>query len=286
MVSYPFHLVDVFSSQPFRGNPLAVVHHAQTLDETAMKRIASWLHLSETVFLLPPTQADADYQMRIFTANGTELPFAGHPTLGACHAWLQTGAQPQHAGKIVQQCKVGLVEIRQMNPAYRSFAAPPIQRTPLAKADLELICRALDLDRTQVVDHQRLDAGRPYNALLLNSAQTVLNVIPNLQMLGEAGLDVGLIGPHENIAENADSPQFEIRFFAPVMGVAEDPITGSLNASLAQWLIATQQAPAHYLAAQGTVLGRTGRIYIQQDDADQVWVGGHTTTCSEGNLQL
>ncbi|MDI9330212.1 MAG: PhzF family phenazine biosynthesis protein [Alphaproteobacteria bacterium] len=273
-----FHQLDVFTDRPLLGNPLAVVHDAQGLSDADMAALARWTHLSETTFLLPPTQSGADYRVRIFTPGG-ELPFAGHPTLGSCQAWLWAGGVPARSDWIVQECPVGLVPIRRMGPQL-AFAAPPLRRTgPLSDADLSAICLALDLCPDQVVRHQWVDNGPGWCALMLADAQTVLAVQPNFAALG--GHRVGLLGPHPPGSE-AD---FEVRAFIPAMGVGEDPVTGSLNAGLAQWLIGAGLASNPYRVRQGTRVGAAGQVFLSESGG-QVWAAGQVVACIDGQIEL
>jgi PhzF family phenazine biosynthesis protein len=272
-----FRQVDVFTAVPYLGNPLAVVVEADGLADEQMRQFANWTNLSETTFLLPPQDAAADYRVRIFTPTG-ELPFAGHPTLGTCHAWLETGGQPRTAGQIVQECGAGLVRIRQ-DPAGLAFAAPPLVRSGPVDEDLAVgIADVLGVPRNEIVDLQWADNGPGWVAVLLASADAVLAVRP-----GVTDLDLGIVGPYP-----AGSPAaFEVRAFTPKLGLTdEDPVTGSLNASVAQWLLATGRATAPYVASQGTALGRSGRVRISQDDDGTVWVGGTTVTCVTGEVAL
>ncbi len=273
-----FHQVDVFTDQALRGNPLAVVHDAQGLSDADMAALARWTHLSETTFVLPPTDGAADYRVRIFTPGG-ELPFAGHPTLGTCQAWLWAGGQARRPDVIVQQCGVGLVRVRRDGPRL-AFAAPPLRRTgPLAPTDLAALCQALGLRPEQVRDHQWVDNGPGWCALLLHDAATVLSVRPDPVALG--AFKVGLVGPHP-VGGVAD---FEVRAFIPSMGVGEDPVTGSLNAGLAQWLIGAGLAPNPYRVRQGTCVGAAGQVHLSQTDGD-VWVAGQVVPCIEGQIDL
>lgn len=274
-----FDQVDVFSAVPLRGNPLAVVHAAQGLDEATMAAFARWTNLSETTFLLPPTQPGADYRVRIFTPGG-ELPFAGHPTLGSCWAWLAAGGQPRTAGLVVQECGVGLVPVRRDAQGRLAFAAPPLRRTgALDEGLLQQICAALGLQAAAVRAHQWVDNGPGWCAVLLESAAQVLALRPDWGRLGDVKL--GVIAP-QRPGEDSD---FEVRAFVPGLGVPEDPVTGSLNAGLAQWLIAAGLAPSRYVAAQGSALGRAGRVYIEQAGGE-TWVGGEVAGCIRGSLQL
>lgn len=278
MSVHPYRTVDVFTAEPLRGNPLAVVFDAQGLSDAQMQDIARWINLSETTFLLSPTEPEADYRVRIFTPGG-ELPFAGHPTLGTCHAWLEAGGRPQHGGEVVQQCGVGLVRIRRSGTR-PAFAAPPMRASDVSPSMQREILAALGLQPEQVLAIKMLVNGPQWLSLLLDSAQTVLSLEPDHRALAPLA-KVGVIGAH---APGSDA-QFEVRGFVSHAGVPEDPVTGSLNAALAQWLIADGRAPRRYVAAQGTRLGRAGRVFIEADDR-QVWVGGDTVTCIRGELRL
>lgn len=271
--------VDVFTAEPLRGNPVAVVHDAAGLDAQAMQRFATWMNLSETAFLVAPTRPEADYAVRIFTPE-RELPFAGHPTLGTAHAWLEAGGRPRSA-EVVQECGVGLVAVRRGAGGELAFAAPPRTRTgPLSETDLEPLLRGLGLDRSEVAGHEWCDNGPPWRGLLLRSAERVLEVRPDPVAL--AGLFVGLAGPRGQDA----GPDVEVRTFFPVGDVvAEDPVTGSFNAALGQWLTEAGVLPARYVAAQGTALGRAGRVRVERD-GDQVWVGGGCVTLIAGTVRL
>ena len=274
-----FHQLDVFSAVPLRGNPLAVVHSAQGLSDDDMAAFARWTNLSETTFLLPPTDAAADYRVRIFTPGG-ELPFAGHPTLGSCHAWLAAGGAPRDADVVVQECGVGLVRIRRSGGRL-AFGAPPLRRTGPLEADLlQRIVAATGLTMQDVLHHQWVDNGPGWCAVMLRSAAQVLGVKVDAAVLGNVKL--GLVGPHL-----AGGPcAFELRALfhdGPLM--IEDPVTGSLNASVAQWLIGAGLAPSSYVAGQGAVLRRDGRVYIEKL-GDTVWVGGDVVACIAGEVEL
>jgi PhzF family phenazine biosynthesis protein len=309
--SRPFAQVDVFTAQAYLGNPLAVVLDGAGLDDAAMQGFARWTNLSETTFVLPPSPEaaaqGADYQVRIFTPGG-ELPFAGHPTLGSCHAWLKAGGVPRTAGRIVQQCKAGLITIRQ-NGTRLAFAAPPLQRRDPSPSHLAQVAAALGLQARHIVAAQVLDNGPVWLGLLLDSADTVLQLRPDHQALKNLGSKVGVAhveyaaeAPTLIARSNREARAFgsrsaagaaaseeatvEVRAFAAPMGVSEDPVTGSLNASLAQWLIAEGHAPAHYTAHQGTCLDRDGRVHIAQDSTGQVWVGDDSVTCISGQVTL
>jgi PhzF family phenazine biosynthesis protein len=314
----PFKQVDVFTAQAYFGNALAVVLDGDGLSDAQMQRFAAWTNLSETTFLLPPTPeaaaAGADYRVRIFT-TAYEMPFAGHPTLGSCHAWLEHGGQAKDPARIVQQCQVGLVPIRRAGSRL-AFAAPALQRQAAADALWQALPEALGVAPGQLLAAQHLNNGPSHFGVLLDSVETVLGLQPNhgqLQTLmaqgGFTGLGVAarcdtpapapLIGRSNrearafgsrSMADTAgavNDPDLEVRFFFDRGdGVAEDPITGSFNASLAQWLMAEGHAPARYVAAQGTCIGREGRVFIEQDASGQVWVGGNAVTCISGGVQL
>ena len=272
-----FSQVDVFTATALLGNPLAVVHDGGGLSTERMQAFARWTNLSETTFLLPPTHPEADYRVRIFTPGG-ELPFAGHPTLGSCHVWLKSGGMPRRADTVVQECAIGLVPLRRGERL--AFAAPP---TTVERADAELLHRvyaALGLDPARVRDAAWLSNGFPQLVLLLDSAATVLSLKPDHAALKGLG-KVGVVAPHP--ADGA--PDFEVRFFAAAIGINEDPVTGSLNANVARWLIDSGRAPARYVAAQGTAMGRAGRIHVQRDDQG-TWIGGDVAPCIAGTVIL
>jgi PhzF family phenazine biosynthesis protein len=273
-----FDQLDVFTAVPLRGNPLAVVHDAGGLDDARMAAFARWTNLSETTFLLPPADPRADYRVRIFTPGG-ELPFAGHPTLGSCHAWLAAGGRPRDDATVVQECGVGLVRIRRRG-ARLAFAAPPLQRTgPLDATLLAQIAAGLGLGVADIRAHQWVDNGPGWCAVLLRDAAEVLAVRPDWGRLGD--LKLGLVGAQ---ADGADT-QFEVRAFVPGLGVREDPVTGSLNAGLAQWLIGAGLAPRAYVAAQGAALGRAGRVHVEAEGAT-IWIGGDVAECVRGEVRL
>jgi len=276
-VQRPFAQIDVFTTTPYHGNPVAVVLDGAGLDTEEMQRFANWTNLSETTFVLPPSAPEADYAVRIFTPS-LELPFAGHPTLGTCHAWLRAGGEPRRDGAIVQECGAGLVTIRQTADGL-VFAAPPLNRSgPVEEPIVEEIASAFGIARGDVVDASWADNGPPWIALLLESADAVLAVRP-----GFVDLDVGLVGPHPEGSTEA----WEVRGFFPKDGaIAEDPVTGSLNASLAMWLLGSGRASAPYVARQGTALGRSGRVHVSRDGEGAIWVGGGTVTCVAGDVEL
>ena len=273
-----FHQVDVFAGRALRGNPLAVVHDAAGLDEPAMAALARWTNLSETTFLLPPDDPAADYRVRIFTPFG-ELPFAGHPTLGSAWAWRTAGGQPRTPGRLVQQCGIGLVTLRD-DGGRLAFAAPPLRRTgPLEAELLARIETGLGLAAGEVLQHQWVDNGPGWCAVLLPSADHVRALRPDWPALG--ALRVGVVGAHP---PGADA-QFELRAFLGGALPFEDPVTGSLNAAVAQWLIGAGLAPERYVATQGHVLQREGRLHLWREHAT-VWVGGEVTPVIEGEILL
>jgi PhzF family phenazine biosynthesis protein len=278
-----FQQVDVFGSGPFTGNPLAVVVDADDLSTEEMQGFTRWANLSESTFLLPPTTPEADYRVRIFTLAG-ELPFAGHPTLGSCHAWLTGGGEPAGDNTIVQECGAGLIPIRRDGPRL-AFAAPPLVRSgPVDDDFVEELADVLGIDGASIVDSQWVDNGPGWVGLLLQSAEVVLAVEPDFsRYTGSAKLDIGLIGPYPPDSECA----FEVRaIFSDERGAArEDPVTGSLNASLAQWLLSSDRVTAPYVAAQGARMGRRGRVHISQD-IEAVWVGGDAVTSIEGHIEI
>jgi PhzF family phenazine biosynthesis protein len=285
MKQRPFSQVDVFTATAYRGNPLAVVLDGSGLDDDAIQRFARWTNLSETTFLLPPIHAKADYRVRIFTPGG-ELPFAGHPTLGSCHAWLEGGGRAKEPGAIVQECAVGLVRIRR-NAQGLAFAAPALRRSVPSPAMLVDTVDALGLTMRQVVAAQLLDNGPVWFGLLVDSPAAVLQMRPDHARLKAMGQKVGVAARYEETREAVvPSPALEVRAFGAPIGIEEDPVTGSLNASLAQWLIAEGLMPHDYLAAQGSCLGRAGRVHLLQDSAGQLWVGGESVTCISGQVVL
>ncbi len=275
MANFAFQQVDVFTDVPLQGNPLAVVIGADGLSDAQMAAFANWTNLSETAFLLRPTVPEADYRVRIFTPR-SELPFAGHPTLGSCHVWLAAGGVPK-GEQIVQECGAGLVRVRR-DGVRLAFAAPPSVRRPVEAETLAQIARSLRIAPAQILASQWLSDPPFWVAVMLGSREELLAIEPDFAAM--AGLEVGVIAP----ADLADA-QFEVRGFAPAAGIPEDPVTGSLNAGLAQWLIGAGMAPAEYVAAQGTALGRAGRVHVRQDGAD-IWIGGHSVTCIDGTLAL
>jgi PhzF family phenazine biosynthesis protein len=284
-----FKQVDVFTAKPYYGNPLGVVLSGAGLSKEEMQHFTNWTNLSECTFLLPPTHAEADYQVRIF-CPGRELPFAGHPTLGTCHAWLEAGGKPK-AQHIVQECGVGLVKIKRDTASGRlAFAAPPlIKGGPMDEADVQMIARGLKIERSDIIAHAWCDNGPNWRGVMLRSAEQVLALKPDSAIL--AGLDIGVVGPRGKVGvvgaqTTDDETQFEVRAFFPGNnGLCEDPVTGSLNAAMAQWLIGAGLAPNRYVAAQGTAMARAGRVHVEQDGAD-IWIGGASVTCIDGKVAL
>jgi PhzF family phenazine biosynthesis protein len=272
-----FVQVDVFGENPYRGNPLAVVVDAEGLTTSDMQTFAKWTNLSETTFLLPPTHALADYRVRIFTPT-EELPFAGHPTLGSAHAWLTNGGVPKDGNAIVQECKVGLINVRRDDNSL-SFAAPPLLKS--GPVDDALICEAaesLGIGRDAIIDAAWIDNGPGWMGILLTSADEVLAIQPNPMKL-----TLGVAGAH-----TTESPfAYEVRAFYSSNGITlEDPVTGSLNASLAQWLISSGRFSPPYLASQGTAIGYAGVVKVDVDDLDVVWIGGNVATCISGEVDI
>ncbi|MEA2531328.1 MAG: hypothetical protein QOG89_2972 [Thermomicrobiales bacterium] len=273
----PFSQVDVFTTTPYTGNPVAVVLDGEGLSTDEMQRFANWTNLSETTFVLPPGERDADYRVRIFTPS-LELPFAGHPTLGTCHAWLSAGGTPKQGGLVVQECAAGLIPVRRTNDGL-AFAAPPLIRSGAVEESLvRQIASVLNIDRAEIVDAEWVDNGPGWVAVMLATADAVLALRPRT-----VDLDLGVVGPYPPGSPEA----IEVRAFFPKDGsTVEDPVTGSLNASLAQWLLRTGRASAPYVASQGTVLGRSGRVHISRDPDGVIWVGGGTVTCISGHVEL
>jgi PhzF family phenazine biosynthesis protein len=307
MTQRPFQQVDVFTATAFLGNPLAVVLDGTNLSDAQMQTFAAWTQLSETSFVLPPTPegaaGGADYRVRIFTP-GAELPFAGHPTLGTAHAWLKAGGQPRQSGLLVQECGVGLVRLQALGERW-AFAAPPLHRQDIAAEERAPVLAALGLDASDVLAAQHLNNGPHWLGLLVNDVETVLALTPDHAALKKLGTKVGVAArratPSTGLIRRAnrearafatstripnDPTDLEVRAFAAPVGIAEDPVTGSLNASLAQWLIADGHMPQTYSARQGTVLGRAGQVFLSQDAHGQVWVGGDVVGCISGLVNL
>jgi PhzF family phenazine biosynthesis protein len=300
-----YQQVDVFTDTAFLGNPLAVVLEGTGLSDAQMQAFAAWTQLSETTFVLPPTPegaaGGADYRVRIFTP-GAELPFAGHPTLGTAHAWLKAGNTPQQAGVLVQECGVGLVTLKQLGERW-AFAAPPLKRSDISVEDLAPVLAALGLDATEVIAAQNLNNGPHWLGLLVDGVDTVLALTPDHAALKKLGTKVGVAAKRQALGGGLirrearaftttntrianDPTDLEVRAFAAPVGIAEDPVTGSLNASLAQWLMTDGHMPAAYSARQGTVLGRAGQVFLSQDSQRQVWVGGDVVGCIQGTVSL
>ncbi len=272
-----FTQLDVFTDTPLRGNPLAVVHAAQGLSDAQMQAFARWTNLSETTFLLPPTEPGADYRVRIFTPD-RELPFAGHPTLGSCHAWLASGGAARSSDEVVQQCGVGLVRIRRQGSRL-AFAAPPLRRSgPVEPEVLAQIVRSLRIPVDAIRASNWVDNGPGWVAVMLDSRDEVLALQPDFTAM--RGLELGVVAPWQG-----GDAQFEVRAFVPSLGVPEDPVTGSLNAGLAQWLIGAGLAPERYVASQGTALGRSGQVFVEKR-SDTVWIGGDSVVVVSGQVNL
>jgi PhzF family phenazine biosynthesis protein len=279
-----YSVVDVFGEQPFLGNPVAVVLGGDGLTTEQMQRFAAWTNLSETTFVLPPSTPGADYRVRIFTPVA-ELPFAGHPTLGTCHAWLHArerppgeGADGERPARVVQECAAGLVQVR-VDGERLAFAAPPLLREgPVEEATVAHIASVLGVERATIADAQWVDNGPGWIAVMLEDADAVLAMRP-----GFVDLDVGVLGAYPPGSPCA----FEVRAFFPKDDIAvEDPVTGSLNAALAPWLLRTGRASTPYVVSQGTLLGRRGRVHVDRDDDGTVWVAGATRTCVSGQAEL
>jgi len=272
-----FIQVDVFTAESLKGNPLAVVVDAAGLSDEQMAAFARWTNLSETTFLLPPTDPAADYHVRIFTPGG-ELPFAGHPTLGSAYAWLSTGGDPKRPGEVVQQCGVGLVRVRR-DGARLAFAGPPLRRRGGAPELREQVARSLQVPQADLLDVVWVDNGPGWTAVRLADAASVLALLPDFAAMH--GLKLGVVGPYAPGGE----VDFEVRAFVPTLGVPEDPVTGSLNAGLALWMQDAGLAPARYVAAQGAALGRAGRIHVHKQ-GDDTWIGGDVTPLIHGQVRL
>ena len=272
-----FVQVDVFGENPYRGNPLAVIVDAEGLTTSDMQTFAKWTNLSETTFLFPPTHASADYQVRIFTPT-EELPFAGHPTLGSAHAWLTNGGVPKDGNTIVQDCKVGLIGVRREENSL-SFAAPPLLRSgPIDNAVLHEAAESLGISRDAIIDAAWIDNGPGWMGILLASADEVLAIQPKPMKL-----TLGVAGAHTTESRFA----YEVRAFYSSNGITfEDPVTGSLNASLAQWLISSGRFNAPYLVSQGTAIGYAGVVKVDVDDSQVVWIGGNVATCISGEVDI
>ncbi|MDO8389117.1 MAG: PhzF family phenazine biosynthesis protein [Actinomycetota bacterium] len=271
--------LDVFSTKPLSGNPLGVVLDATGLSTDDMQRFANWTNFSETTFLLPPQHPDADYLVRIFTP-GTELPFAGHPTLGSCHAWLSMGGIPRRPGRVVQECGAGLVPVAIGEQGQLAFAAPELRRDgPVDETTLSEVVAVLGIEPGLVVDARWIDNGPGWLGVLLPTAADVLALRPRAQTT----LAIGVFGPYAP----GHPAAYEVRAFFPERGnLLEDPVTGSLNASGAQWLVASGRFTPPYAASQGHALGRAGRVLVSADDTGAIWIGGNVTTCVSGAVDL
>jgi PhzF family phenazine biosynthesis protein len=277
---FDYKQLDVFSDAPLKGNPLAVVLGADGLSDSRMAAFANWTNLSETTFLLAPQHPEADYRVRIFTTS-TELPFAGHPTLGSCHAWLEAGGVPKGL-EIVQECGVGLVRVRRSDHGLAFLAPPLLKSGPLEAELLERVRKGLGLAAQAIVEAQWVDNGAGWLAVMLKDRRQVLTLEPDYQQLLD--LAVGVIAPWDR-AVDGDEAHFEVRGFIAGDGMPEDPATGSLNAGLAQWMLGKGLAPASYVVSQGLTMGRAGRIHVEQL-GEEVWIGGAVVTCINGSLTL
>ena len=270
--------VDVFSDQPYLGNPLAVVHDAQGLDDAQMQRFAKWTNLAETTFIMSPSHPEADYQVRIFSAV-QEFPFAGHPTLGSASAWLAAGGQPRNKEHIIQECGAGLVKIR-IADGLMAFQAPPLTKyEPADESTIREVAAALGISRDRILDAAWLVNGPEWIGIRLADAREVLELAPDPADLGT--LSIGVAGPQSP----GHATAFEVRAFLGGDPVWEDPVTGSLNAGLGRWLFDTGVAPENYVASQGTAVGCRGRVHISID-GDEVWVGGAVSTCVQGEVRI
>ncbi|MDG2085509.1 MAG: PhzF family phenazine biosynthesis protein [Planctomycetota bacterium] len=275
---FRFDQIDVFSKTPLLGNALAVVHAADSLSTSQMEHFARWTQLSETTFLLAPETPEADYKVRIFTPEG-ELPFAGHPTLGSAHAWLNAGGSPADPQRIIQECGVGLIPIRK-GAEMLAFRAPDLLKTgPVDEETLQVICHGLGIERSEILLHQWVDNGPGWAAVTLDSAERVLSINPNFSLL--TSVNFGIIGPHDSL-QDAD---YEVRAFVNSLDIPEDPVTGSLAAGIAQWFSREGLAEKSYTIAQGQKLQRQGRIHISEENGE-IWVGGVSTRCISGTLHL
>ncbi len=280
MSRFHFKQIDVFSKHRLLGNPLAVVLRADELSETRMAAFARWTNLSETTFVLDPVDPRADYRVRIFTTT-QELPFAGHPTLGSCHAWLENGGQPK-GEEIIQECGVGLIRIRRQGTQL-GFTAPPLLRSePVEASLLERIRAGMGLGEGAILEARWVDNGAGWLALRLADRATVLALQPDYAQL--AGLAIGVFAPWDPVRDG-DEAQFEVRAFIAGDGMPEDPVTGSLNAGIAQWLLGAGLAPDTYVASQGTAMGRQGRVHVERV-GDDIWIAGDAVTCIDGTLEL
>lgn len=273
-----FLQVDVFTATPLKGNALAVVVDGAGLSDGEMADFARWTNLSETTFLLPPTDPAADYRVRIFTPGG-ELPFAGHPTLGSAHAFLASGGDAKKPGEVVQQCAIGLVRVKR-DGARLAFAAPPLQRSGPVDADTRAqVIASLRIAPDALLDLVWCDNGPGWLAARLADAASVLALQPDFDAMKP--LKVGVVGAYPA----GSDCQFEVRAFVPDLGIPEDPVTGSLNAGLALWLQQAGLAGDRYVAAQGAALGRAGRVHVQRD-AEATWIGGDVTPLIHGQVRL
>ena len=281
----PVSWVDVFGRGPLSGNPVAVVHDADALDDATQAAFARWANLSETTFLLRPEARGADYRVRIRTPT-EELPFAGHPTLGTAHAWLAAGGKPARDGVVVQECGVGLVEVRVgPGPEDLAFRAPALLRSgPVDGATLDRARASLRLAPEEVLRAAWIDNGPGWLGLQLRDAERVLALEPDVVAM--RGLELGVIGAHTGSEAQRLGAAYEVRAFCPGYAVPEDPVTGSLNAGFAVWLVGEGVLPESYVARQGTAMGRDGRVRVTTDEAGALWVGGAARTVAVGRVRL
>lgn len=297
-MEYIFRQVNVFSQDRYSGNPVAVVvvpeSEVNSIDSEKMQKFARWTNLSETTFLLPPVHPLADYMLRIFTPT-RELPFAGHPTLGSCYVWLEMGVTPKNSEYIIQECSKGLIKLRQSNTIHNMlyFEAPSLDKSgDIEINELTKVANALSISISDIVYHSWCCNGPNWRGVFLESSDAVLAISPNFMVIDENDMDIGVIGPHINTASHTEKCHdghydYEVRAFCPTHDGGEDPVTGSLNAAMAQWLVGNGIAsPTGYIVRQGTILGRNGRVSISSDDNGQVWVGGNCNICITGQVIL
>jgi len=281
MESRRFIQCDVFSPVPTQGNALAVVVDGQGLSDDQMRLFAAWTNLAETTFLFPPDDPAADYRVRILTPS-REMPFAGHPTLGSCAAWLHTGGKPREAGVVRQECGVGIVEIDISQKDELAFTAPPTTIQPMDSDQLEAIIETLEIPRGAILHTTHLDNGPVWQVLQLDSAENVL-AVDSSRVRWPAYKYIGLIGAHSSGAEC----DYEVRMLAPSSGMSEDPITGSLNAAIAHWMQSDGRLPGPITVAQGTAIGRHGRVSIRPGkNSENIQIGGQVHILIQGTVNL
>lgn len=281
MQSRRFIQCDVFSPIPTQGNALAVVVDSQGVSEEQMRLFAAWTNLAETTFLLPPEDAAADYRVRIFTPS-REMPFAGHPTLGSCASWLHCGGEPRDPRTVRQECGVGIVEIDITQKDGFAFKAPPTSIEAMDSGHFDAIIETLEIPRNTVRQTAQLDNGPVWQLLELESAGAVL-AVDSSRVRWPAFKAIGLIGAHPAGAEC----DYEVRMLAPSSGMSEDPITGSLNSAIAHWMQADGRLSGPITVAQGTAIGRHGRVSIRpSSDGDGIQIGGQTHILIDGTVDL